>query len=180
MFREIPGYEGIYEIDENAIVRTVEGKKTHSTRHGVRVWKQRALKQKTDRNGYKRVSLYKDKTCKTWLVHRLVAIAFIDNPNHFDIINHIDGNPGNNSIENLEWCDSKHNVNHAFNNGLMTSSKRITLKNITTGEVFNFRSQASASYFLGKSHGYIGDNIRRGKRIVDNHLIVSNAKERLK
>lgn len=177
MFRQIPGYEGIYEIDENAVVRTVEGKKTHSTRCGIRIWKQRVLKQKTDRGGYKRVTLYKEKRSKTWLVHRLVAITFLENPNSFEMVNHIDGNPSNNSISNLEWCNSKHNVNHAFDNGLMPSSKRIILKNIITGEEFSFRSQASASYFLGKSHGYIGDNIKRGRRLVDNHLIVSNAKE---
>ncbi|WP_312085165.1 NUMOD4 domain-containing protein [Exiguobacterium sp.] len=177
MFREIPGYEGIYEIDENAIVRTVEGKKTHSTRHGVRVWKQRVLKQKTDRNGYKRVSLYKDKTCRTWLVHRLVAITFIDNPNHFDIINHIDGNPGNNSIENLEWCDSKHNVNHAFNNGLMTSNKKTILKNIYTGEELAFRSQAAADRFLGKYEGCVSATLSKGKNVIANHIVVLSNKE---
>lgn len=177
MFRQIPGYEGIYEIDENAVVRTVEGKKTHSTRHGVRVWKQRVLKQKTDRNGYKRVSLYKDKANKTWLVHRLVAITFLDNPNNFEIVNHIDGNSSNNSISNLEWCDSKHNVNHAFNNGLMTSNKKTVLRNINTGEEKVFRSQAAASRFLGKYEGCISATLNRGKRIVANHIVVSSNKE---
>lgn len=68
--------------------------------------------------GYHKVTLYKNSSRKTFSVHRLVACTFIDNPNNYKIVNHIDGNKSNNSVSNLEWCTSSHNRNHAINSGL--------------------------------------------------------------
>src|SRR5687767_4498988 len=82
------------------------------------------------KTGYTRVSIFYDpneKLCfrnnlnsitKRFLVHRLVADAFIPNPNNYPIINHIDGNPQNNYVSNLEWCDYSHNLKHAYSIGL--------------------------------------------------------------
>lgn len=53
-----------------------------------------------------------------YLAHRLVAMAFLPNPNNLPIINHKDGNPLNNSVDNLEWCDHSHNMQHAYDIGL--------------------------------------------------------------
>ena len=67
--------------------------------------------------------LYKDKNRKNCTVHRLVAKAFLENPNNYPEINHIDGNPTNNDITNLEWCDMSYNQWHAYHNGLKPKNK---------------------------------------------------------
>lgn len=173
MFKHIPGYEGIYEADESGVIRTVEGKQTHSVTRGMRTWKQRVLKQKTDKNGYKRVTLYKDKKPKTWLVHRLIAMTFLEPNVGQNIINHIDGNPANNHVSNLEWCDYKHNNNHAFDNGLIGTGIKTKLINLKTGEEHVFRSQSTASIFLGfgekKINGLVQQNI---KEIGDYKIVI--------
>lgn len=76
------------------------------------------LKQQKDEKGYLRVTvnIYGNKI--TYKVHRLVAIAFIENINNLPQVNHIDGNKENNTAENLEWINNKDNIHHAINSGL--------------------------------------------------------------
>lgn len=64
-----------------------------------------------------------NKDAKMYSVHRLVATAFIPNPDNLPQINHIDGNKDNNCVENLEWCDNGYNCRHAFNFGLKSKAK---------------------------------------------------------
>lgn len=169
IWKDVVGYEGIYEVSNIGNVRTNKDKVTYSIRHGERHWNQRVLKQKTDKNGYKRVSLWTNKKNKDWLVHRLVAIAFINNDNNYPMVNHMDAKPYNNHVENLEWCDSNHNVNHAFDNGLMKSKKVKLLSN--DGEEFIFRSLTKASEFLGYNHSYLSHKIKKGNQYVDGYYI---------
>ena len=68
--------------------------------------------------GYHRVTLYNNKQRKRIFVHRLVAELFLDNPNNFKEVNHIDGNKNNNSVTNLEWCDRAHNEREARRIGI--------------------------------------------------------------
>ena len=84
------------------------------------------LNIRRDKNGYvhyyiRDLSTGKRKDFKG---HRLVAEYFIDNPNDYPIVNHIDGNKANNHIENLEWCTYSQNNIHAYKNGLNTSKKK--------------------------------------------------------
>jgi len=73
------------------------------------------LKQKIDKDGYKEVALWAQNGRYIYRrVHRLVASAFIDNPNDLPIINHKDGDPSNNCVENLEWCTNSHNQLHRY------------------------------------------------------------------
>lgn len=67
--------------------------------------------------------LGKKESRKMYAIHRLVATAFIPNPNNLPQINHIDGNKDNNCVENLEWCDNSYNQQHAVNNNLKDRSK---------------------------------------------------------
>jgi hypothetical protein len=75
--------------------------------------------------GYMRVALRKAKWSDPVTgkyVHRLVAEAYLDNPNEYEEVNHINGDKTNNSVENLEWCSRQQNITHAWDTGLSTNS----------------------------------------------------------
>ena len=76
VWKDIPGYEDIYQASNYGRIRSSEGKTTYSRKHGVRHWKSRVLKLKVDNQFSKRVSLWKDGKQKDFLVHRLVAATF--------------------------------------------------------------------------------------------------------
>lgn len=114
-WRTIKGYEK-YEVSNYGNVRSKDRiifRKDGKTMRLNSVH----LKSIEDRKGYLHVSLYNDKGIKTPPIHRLVAIAFIDNGNNLPQVNHIDGNKKNNCVDNLEWCDNKYNQIHALKNG---------------------------------------------------------------
>lgn len=171
IWKDIPEYEGIYEVSISGAVRTVKGKKTESIFHGERVWKQRILKLKTDKKGYKRVMLYKGKKSKQYLVHRLVAMAFIPKVKGKNYINHKDGNPSNNHVVNLEWCNHRENLIHAFDNRLNNNAEPVILFSTKTKETKYFRSKAEASKYLGRSHGFMSRLIKAGERQVDEYEV---------
>jgi len=171
IWKDVVGYEGIYEVSSCGQVRSHEDKTTHSNLHGVRNWKQRVLKQKISKDNTRRVTLYKDKEPRTWLVHRLVAKAFIPMIEGKNYINHLDGNRLNNHVDNLEWCDHKENNNHAFDNGLMTTNKSLILVNKKTQEPLHFRSLARASTYLGFNSGYLSAKFNRGSYELEGYDI---------
>lgn len=106
IWKTIDGYED-YEVSNYGRVKSLE--RVANNNHVV---KERILKQATITNGYQQVNLYKDGKQKCFIVHRLVANAFIDNPNNYEQVNHKDENKCNNHIDNLEWCDCKYNINY--------------------------------------------------------------------
>lgn len=170
-WRDVVGYEGIYEVSNAGEVRSKEGKTTFTERHGTRRWKQRILKQKISKDNTCRVSLWIDGKERTWLVHRIVAEAFLSREESRDYINHIDGNRLNNHVSNLEWCDHAENNNHAFDNDLIQTGRKIVLVDKTTKEVHYFRSMAKADVHLGKYPGYLSANIKKGNNELSNYLI---------
>lgn len=80
----------------------------------------RILRTALDSNGYPHVILYKDGKKYHGYIHRLVAIAFVPNPNNYTEINHIDGNKLHSESKNLEWCTHAENVRHSFKTGVRT------------------------------------------------------------
>ena len=121
-WKDIPGYEGLYQASTLGRIRTCEGKTTSTARFEKRVWKQRIMKQKLNKNSKgridARVCLWKDCTEKTWLVARLVALTWCKGYSEGLTVNHKDGDPLNNSAENLEWISRAANIQHGFKAGL--------------------------------------------------------------
>lgn len=101
-----------------------------------RVWGKsgRELKPGVLKNGYKFVVIYPNKKLNTICVHRLVAIAFLQNPNNLPCVNHKDGNKMNNNVSNLEWCTHQYNNQQAVYQGLKGDNKPVIC--IETGKVF--------------------------------------------
>ena len=87
--------------------------------------KGRTLKQVLNNKGYYYLNLCKDGKPKTFLVHRLIAKTFLSNPKNKPHINHLDANPKNNNIKNLEWCTHQENMQHAWDNNLIKTRKSV-------------------------------------------------------
>lgn len=117
-WKPIKGYEGFYEVSNTGKVRSVNRELVKP--NGISYhYKSVVLKQRDNGNGYLIVCLRKRCSHKNKYIHRLVAEAFIPNPENKSEINHKDGNKTNNVISNLEWCTRSQNAQHGFDNGLL-------------------------------------------------------------
>lgn len=117
VWKDIPNYEGLYQVSNlgriKSITHFVENKTTYG---GIYTVRGKIINPKVDK-GYYRCSLTKNKEKKMVAVHRMVAMAFIPNPENKPFINHINGNTKDNRMENLEWCTQKYNIQQSFKNG---------------------------------------------------------------
>ena len=156
---DIAGYEGRYQVSNTGKVRSLA-----RTRKGkfqsICPVKERILKQNTDKDGYKEVALCTDGKLKYFRVHRLVALAFIPNPQNLPLINHKDENPANNIAENLEWCTCSYNTSYSnykvshpvICNGVRYPSIRALSRAINSDcKGIRYRLQ-KGGVFLGKYH----------------------------
>lgn len=158
LWREIAGYEGMYLVsDEGQIVslpREVSGRNKFGdiTAHRSK----RVLKNHLrGRNGllYECVALTKNGKTERISVHRLVAQAFIPNPDNLPEVNHIDKNTKNNRVENLEWCTRQYNIEYSKNKAVVQSNKN--------GVVARFKSITEASRATGIGRTSI-NNVLKG------------------
>ena len=127
IWKDKKDYEGLYQVSNlgraKSLDRYIKGKG-----HSLQFKKGRILKPMKDNNGYLKVRLCNGEKSKTFNLHRLVAEAFIDNPDNLPQVNHKDENKTNNVVTNLEWCDSRYNKNYG------TRNKRISEK-MTNGKL---------------------------------------------
>ena len=124
VWKDIEGYEGLYQVSTCGNIKSLaKSRKNGNGRYYIQ--KEKLLKQSFTTTGYKKVELYKDGKRKSFKVHRLVAIAFIPNPDNKPEVNHIDGNKINNNIDNLEWVTSSENSIHAYETGLSPNKKEL-------------------------------------------------------
>lgn len=164
-WKDIPGYESIYQASDYGNIRTCEGKTTFSARHGVRCWKQRIMKQKKFPSNKGRVDarvcLCKDKKETTFLVARLVAMTWCPGYEDGLTVNHIDGNPLNNRADNLEWISAADNIRKGFADGLYSTAEPMVLVD-PFGNERSFYSMAEASRFLGYNPKFLSLRMKRG------------------
>ena len=123
IWKDIEGYKGMYMVSSLGRVKTLIGRYKNVT----------ILKESIKNNGYCSITLYKNKKPHHYWVHRLVAQAFIPNPNNYPVVNHKDENPKNNCVENLEWCTQEYNINYGNGNikrSLSHKGKRFTKTHI--------------------------------------------------
>lgn len=111
IWRPIVGYEGLYEVSSYGRVRSLDRCLVNSLGKVVHI-KGKILKGGDNGLGYKFVYLKKDGINNNRYVHRLVAETFIPRPEGLYEVNHKDEDKSNNSVENLEWCDHKYNMNY--------------------------------------------------------------------
>ena len=150
MRKPIKDLENLYEVDEFGNIYSLPKiKKTPTTEF---LSKEKILKPYKNCWGYMLVDMRKDGKRYLKCVHRLVAEAFIPNPNNLPQVNHIDGNKLNNKIENLEWTTNAKNTQHGYDNNLYKNRSRkhsVVAINKITGEQFEFNSIRSCADNLG-------------------------------
>lgn len=133
VYTTITGYSR-YEISNTGKVRAKE--KIVKSRFGFRKATSKYISLSITSQGYHRVHLKGDDgIVKPMFVHRIVALMFIPNVDDKPYINHIDGNPANNIVDNLEWCTQYENIHHAINTGLSPKRPAAKFNNTTLEEV---------------------------------------------
>lgn len=105
IWKPVVGYEGLYEVSN---IGRVKGINTYSHKEPI------ILSQCKRKDGYLSVRLSKNNISKSKTVHRLVAMAFIPNPDNLEMVNHKDENKANNKVDNLEWCTRAYNQKYSI------------------------------------------------------------------
>ena len=153
IFVSIQGYEGIYEVSNMGRVRS------------LKFGKKKILKPSKDGNGYLFVKLSKNGKIKYFKVHRLVANAFVENPNNLPQINHINEVKTDNRAVNLEWCTNQYNKRFSSAKNVMgigdNGKKTILLGAVIDGVLFGYKesnisTSANGKYNKQGSHKYKG------------------------
>ena len=125
----VKGYDGVYEVSNLGNIRRVGGN---------------ILSPKPGKLGYKTVALHLNGYAKKYLVHRLVAEAFLPNPQDKLYVNHLDGNKANNRVDNLEWATPSENIKHAYDTHLReaTRGERSSQCKLSDAEILWIRENA--------------------------------------
>ena len=149
IWKDVKGYNGKYQISNCG-----------------RVWSKKRqiyLKPAENNNGYLSVMLYAPNgKGKRELVHRLVAINFLDNPNNYPCVNHKDENKQNNHVTNLEWCSHKYNMNYGTCSEKIGRANSKAIKCIETGIIYS--SGIEAAKALGTSPDIISKVLHKKSR----------------
>ena len=166
VWKDCKGYEGKYQVSSQGRIWSVVS--------------QHYLKQRIMPTGYCEVGLYaKNGKMKKEYVHRLVALAFIDNSNNFPVVNHLNGIKTDNRVENLEWTTQKGNVKHAYDNNLgnfqenlakIQQARQKTYSVYYDGNLIGqYRGMQAAAEAVGCSTRTIADCISENRKTRDGY-----------
>lgn len=150
IWKDIPGYESCYQASNTGRIRS---KKRYVYRgyskNGLEIFQrvdERILSLHSLPNGYLSIMLHQDGKTKRMLVHRIVAMLFVSNPDKKPDVNHIDGNRANNIYTNLEWCTQRENVLHASRTLHTLTYHGKPVRCVETGETFPSIRKAAEKY----------------------------------
>ena len=145
IWRDIEGYEGLYQISNKGHVKSLHN------------GSERILRPVIDKYGYMFVYLYNNNARKYFKIHRLVAQAFISNPENKPQVNHKDENKKNNCIENLEWATAKENSNYGTRNERVADSRsKPILQYSKSGDfIRGWKSAREVERMLGIANSHI-------------------------
>lgn len=150
-WKRISGYEDIYEVSSFGRVRNV-------------LRNNNILKGGSYPNLYNFVCLSKNKIKANLMIHRLVAIAFIPNPNNKPQVNHKDGNKRNNNVSNLEWVTCSENLKHAVDIGTVINQCKICRKAVISyedGKNIEFDTLKNLALYFGYKRGWAFNRMRK-------------------
>ena len=172
-WRDIAGYEGLYQVSNMGRVRSLD--RVVECVDSIRCYKGRMIKPVTQNNGYLCVGLCNAGDFKRYFIHRLVANAFLTNDHNYPDVNHKDENKTNNVPSNLEWCDKTYNNNYGTRKQRANDAqhrKTVLQYDLNGGFIKEYSSVSDAARAIGKpndvgsitkccngrlkrSHGYI-------------------------
>lgn len=168
IWKDIKGYEGIYQVSNLGRVKSLGRHEvvTGNPRMKERARKEKLLTPQPNHKGYLCVVLMRDRKKIFTSVHRLVANAFIPNPNNLPQVNHKDENKTNNRAENLEWCTSYYNLTYGTAIERTHQKQRIQVAQVDTeGNIIRIYNSAKEAYRItGISDGNI-NQVCKGRRI---------------
>lgn len=142
IWKDIKGYKGLYQVSNLGRIKSIK--------------KEYIFKENKNGNGYRIVTLTKNKIEKSFSVHQLVANHFIPNSNNLPQVNHKDGNKMNNDVDNLEWCTQSDNMKHAYLNKLeIKNGKKVVQFDLDMNIIKVWDKITNAEKELGISHGKI-------------------------
>ena len=143
IWKDVEDYEGLYQVSNLGRVKSS--------------YTNRILKGRKHTHGYLMVNLYKNSNVSNKMIHRLVAQAFIPNPENKPQVNHVDEDKTNNVVSNIEWMTATENINHGTHNERMAKTKSIPIIaiNIKTGESQEFYGTNECARQLDLNQGNI-------------------------
>lgn len=182
IWKDIEGYEGIYQVSSFGNVRSLD--RIDSVNRRI---KGKIMKQNTMYTGYKTVRLTKNSITKGYFVHRLVAIAFIPNPYNLSEVGHKDESRNNNEVDNLEWVTKSKNANMPLRRKrisqkakgrILSEEHKNKIREALEGERNPFygkhHSEETKALLREKNSKYKGELSRASKKVVcDNKIFVS-------
>ena len=154
--KDVVGFEKYYQVSRDGRIFS-KGRIFVRKNGWVMTCRPMELVQKDNGRGYMTVMLYDENKGRRFYVHRLVAKAFVDNPNNLPQVNHKDENKSNNNADNLEWCDARYNLTYGTHKERVTkANSRAVIQYTNSGKYVNeFPSAMEAMRTTGIKQGGI-------------------------